>query len=84
MEAPYFMPNGLSGWEDIQLMGGVLGVYSCHVCLVPREYVGICHQGLLQLGLLFLGMEGTGIGTPIRPANDYGLQGVYSQLFPIF
>ena len=73
MEAPYFMPNGSSGWEDVQLVGGVHRVYPFHVCMVPGEYVGVCCQCLLQLGLLFLGQEGTGIGTPFRSANDYGL-----------
>ena len=84
MEATYFMPNGSSGWEDVQLVGGVHEVYPCHVCMVPGEYVGVCRQCLLQLGLLFLSQEGTGIGTPVRSANDYELQGVYSQLFPVF
>ena len=51
-------------------MGGALGVYPCHVCMVPGEYVGICRQCLLQLGLLFLRQEGTDIGTSVRSAND--------------
>ena len=84
MEASYFLLNGSSGWEDVQLMGGALRVYPCHVCMVPGEYVSVCLQCLLQLGLLFLRQEGTGIGTPVQSANDYGLQGVYSQLFPVF
>ena len=78
MEALYFMPNGSSGWEDVQLMGGVLGVYSYHVCMAPGKYSGVCRQCLLQLGLLFLGHEGTSIGTPVRFANNYGMQGIYS------
>ena len=57
-------------------MGGVLEVHPCHVCMVPGEYVGVCSQCLLQLGLLFLGQEGTSIGTPVRSANDYGLGGL--------
>ena len=84
MEASYFLPNRSGGREDVQFEGGVDGVYPCHVCMVPGEYVGVCRQCLLQLGLLFFGQEGTGIGTPVRSANDYGLQGVYSQLFPVF
>ena len=84
MEASYFLPNGSRKWEDVQPMGGVLGVYPCHVCMVPGEYVGVCHQGLLQLGLLFFGQEGTGIGTHVWSTNDYGLHGVYNQLFPVF
>ena len=43
MEAPYFMQNGSGGWEDVQLVGGVHGVYPCHVCMVPGEYVGVFH-----------------------------------------
>ena len=78
MEASYFLSNGSSGWEDVQLMGGVLGVYPCYVCMVPGEYVDVCRQFLLQLGLLFLGQEGTDISTHVRFANDYGLQGFYS------
>ena len=73
MEASYFLLNGSSGWEDVQLMGGALGVYPCHVCMVLGEYVGVCPQCLLKLGLLFLRQEGTGIGAPVRSANDYGL-----------
>ena len=73
MEASYFLPNGSSGWEDVQLMGGALEVYPYHVCMILGEYVGVCRQCLLQLGLLFLRQEGTDIGTPIRSANDYGL-----------
>ena len=84
MEASYFLPNGSSEWEDVQLMGGALGVYLCHVCMVPGEYVGFFRQCLLQLGLLFLRQERTGIGTPVQPSNDYRLQGVYSQLFHVF
>ena len=78
MEAPYFLANGSGGWEDVQLVGGVHGVYPYHVCMVPGAYVGVCRQCLLQLGLLFFGQEGTSVGTPARSANDYGLQGVYS------
>ena len=84
MEVSYFLPNGSSGWEDVQLVGGVHGVYPCHVYMAPGEHVGVFRQCLLQLGLLFLGQEGTGIGTPVWSTNDYGLQGVYSQLFPVF
>ena len=75
MGASYFLPNGSSGWEDVQLMRGALRVYPYHVCMVLGEYVGVCRQCLLQLGLLFLRQEGIGIGTPVQSANDYGLQG---------
>ena len=78
MEASYFLSNGSSEWEDVQLIGGVLEVYPCHVRMVLSEYVGVFRQCLLQLDLLFLGQEGTGISTPVRSANDYWLQGVYS------
>ena len=73
MEVSYFLPNGSSRWEDVQFMGGVLEVYPCHVCMVLGEYVDVCRQCLLQLGFLFLGLEGTGIGTPVRSTNDYRL-----------
>ena len=41
MEELYFLTNGSSRWEDVQLVGGIHGVYPCHVYMVLGEYVGI-------------------------------------------
>ena len=73
VEAAYSLPNKSSGWEDIQLMGGICGAYPCHVRIDPGEHVSVSLQYFLQLGPFLFGQEGTYIGTSVRAAYEHGL-----------
>ena len=84
VEAAYSLSNRSGEWEDIQLVGGVCGAYPCHVRMDPGEHVSVSLQYFLQLGPFLFVQKGTYIGTFVRAAYEHGLQGIYSQLFPVF
>ena len=72
VEAPYSLLNGSGGWENIQLVGSVHGVYPYHVRMGLGKHVGVSLQYFLQSGPFFSSQEGTNVGAPVRATYEYG------------
>ena len=73
MEVAHSLPNGSSGWENVQLVGSVYGAYPCHVRVDPGEYVSVSLQYFLQSGPFLFGEEGTNVGAFVRAIYEHGL-----------
>ena len=84
MVVAHSLSNGSGGWENVQLVGSVYGAHLCHVRVDLGEYVSVGLQYFLQSGPFLFGEEGTNVGAFFRAIYEHGLQGIYSQLFPVF
>ena len=84
MEAAHSLPNGSSRWENVQLVGSIYEAYPCHVQVDLGKYVSVGLQYFLQSGPFLFANKGTNVGAFVRAIYEHGLQGIYSQLFPVF